>query len=107
MLSLVNSTGLSGVKELRASILFDPNSLTLSDFFSENQDAQIIKIANEPGVITVNIRYHNAIDIAPDTKILRVNYEKKGEAKTVVNLAETEFVTDNGNYSLSNESVEF
>jgi hypothetical protein len=103
----MNSTGLTGVKEVRASFLYDSNALQFSDFFSENKDAQIIKMANEPGVITVNIRYRDPIDIPADTKILRVNYEKKADAKVVVNLAETTFVTDNGSYQLSNESTEF
>ena len=107
MLTLTNSTGLSGVKEIRASFLFDPNVLSLTDFFSENKNTQIIKMANEPGIVTVNIQYKNPQDVPPDTKILRIDYEKKGDAKTVVNLAETQFVTDNGTYNLSNESTEF
>jgi hypothetical protein len=107
MLTLMNSTGLTGVKEIRASLLYDPNALQLSDFFSENTDAQIIKIANEPGVITINVRYKNPIDIPADTKILRVNYEKKNGDKAIVNLAETTFVTDGGVYELTNEPVEF
>jgi len=107
ILSLINNTGLTGVKEIRASFFYDPNVVTLSDFFTENKEAQIIKMANEPGIVTINIHFPKVQDIAEGSKILRINYDKRGEAKTVVNLAETKFVTDNGTYNLTNTPAEF
>ena len=107
MLSLVNNAGLTGVTEVRASFFYDANALTLTDFFSENKEAQIIKMANEPGIVTINVHYKEPTNLPENTKILRVSYEKKGDAKTVVNLAETKFVTENGTYNLSNGSAEF
>ena len=95
------------MKELRLSLLSDPATIQFKDFFSENKDAEIIKMANEAGIITLNIRYSKPIDLPAGTKLLSVVYDKKSDKKTVINLAETVFATANGVYELSNAPLEF
>lgn len=107
-LDLRMGTALEGVSELRVSFLFDPANLALKDFLTENKDLEIIKIANEPGIVTLNLRFKSPASIAPESKILSIVYDRKDEKKkTVINLAETSFVTKGGTYELANAPLEF
>ncbi len=108
LLSLELNTNLSAVTEMRVSFLYDTSTLTLKDFFSENKSVEIIKMTNESGIVTLNLHYKEPQNFSANTKLLSIVYERKvSDKKTVVNLAETSFVTKEGTYELKSVPLEF
>jgi hypothetical protein len=108
LLKLRFAPGAKSVREFRATLLSNPSALKILDVSStDDKTAEIVKIANEPGVMLVNVRYPEAKDIAPNADLVTVAYQKTGSGKTVVNLAETSFVSSGATYDLSNSPVEF
>ncbi len=107
ILNLVLGTWLRNVSEIRTSILFDPAKIKLVDFFSENKNINITKISNIPGVFLLNIKYTESLNLPTNTNILKISYTKINDEKTVINLAETMFISDKKAYSLTNENLEF
>ncbi len=103
---LKNSSSMASVSEIRLSLLFDPNSLKLTNFLSENKNAEIINISNIPWVVLLNIKYTNPINIEKNSDILKIVYDKTKEWKTNINLAETIFVSEKNLYELTNFWIE-
>lgn len=97
----------TGVKEFRATLLSDADAVKIRDAFSTDQDVEIVKIGNDPGYLLLNLRYAEPKDFAAGSELVTIAYAKTGSGKTVVNLAETAFVSEGVSYELSNASIEF
>lgn len=106
---------LDSVSELRGSMLSDPENIVLTtnpewvknDFFTTNK-AVLKNISNSPWANLINIKFEKPINLKKWTIVLYIWYEKtKIEAKTVINLAETNFVSNKETYELTNGSIEF
>lgn len=95
------------VREIRATMLWNPESFAIRDAFSLDTEAEIVKMANEPGVMLVNVRFRSPKTLPAGTDLFTAAYAKTGAGKAVVNLSETSFVSQDGTYELSNSASEF
>lgn len=98
---------LSAVSEIRGTLLYDPSGLTVRDVFTTDANVEIARISNVEGVTLVNIRYHTPVNIPAGTEVATMAAVKTGSGRSVMNLAETQFVSSGSVYELSNEAVEF
>lgn len=108
-------SNVDNASELRWSILSDPESVALimnpewikNDFYDKNK-ATFKNISNNPWASLINIKFEKPVSLKKWTEILYIWYEKtKNDTKTVINLAETNFVSNKETYELTNGSIEF
>ena len=107
LLKLRVSKPLTNVKEIRATVLFDAKGLKVRDVFTTDNSADIIKLSNIDGVMLVNVRYKQPKDIPAGSDVATFAATKTGSGRSVVNLAETQFVSGKDTYELSNQAIEF
>ncbi len=93
--------------EVRATLLWNPESVQVRDVFSTDKDAEIVKISNEPGILLLNVRFKTPKTLPAGSDIATAAYAKTGSAPAVVTLSETAFVAKDGTFELSNSAAEF
>ena len=108
MLKIKNQSRIENVSRIYLSLAFDPENVSLADIFSSDKEAEVVKNSNIPGTSSVTILFKKPKNIAEWTELATLVYKKKTGAKTVINLAETQFKSTDGTlYELSNSPLEF
>lgn len=95
------------VSVLSFSLVSDSNSLKINDIFSDNKNFDIVKTTNVSWIYNVIIKFKTELDINKNESLLKIVYTKIWQAKTSINLAETQFKSWNDMYELQSNSIEF
>lgn len=107
MLKIQTNNRLENVSRIILPLAFDPDSLSISDIFSEDKDVEVIKNSNIPGNSTITLLFKKPKNIEKNISLITVVY-KKSVPKTVLNLGDTQFKSADGTlYDLTNTSLEF
>lgn len=114
VLSLKVGANLQNVSEIRSSILFDTewtslviNPTNLENKFLEKNNWELKNISNTPWVNLINIKFSKPVNIKKWETLIYISTTKKITWNTVINLAETNFVSGKDTFELSNNSLEY
>jgi len=108
ILDLKIGSDISKASELTASFLFDPESMKLADLYSDDKNVEITKVSNVPGIYFVSFKYKTPTDIKSGTTLWKIQVNKlKNDTKIVINMAQTNFLSNSKMYELTNSSFEF
>ncbi len=106
LLKMVLSRPAKGVKEVRATLVSNAEALKINDVFTAQKDAEIVKISNVDGMMLVNVRFASPQDLSSGAEIAMLAYSKTNPERTQISLVETSFVSEAGEYELTNSAIE-
>ncbi|EKD29431.1 MAG: hypothetical protein ACD_78C00417G0009 [uncultured bacterium (gcode 4)] len=108
MLKIETNSRLENVSRMYISLAFDADSLAINDIFPADKDVDVVRNSNVPGNSIVTLSFKKPTTLKEGAEIFTIVYKKKNSNKTVMNLAETQFKSEDGSiYDLSNSSIEF
>jgi hypothetical protein len=91
---------LPATKEVRFSLVYNPESLKINDVFSGNTRYEITKISNVPGYMLINIRLKSP-DTIPAGEFLTISTNRLTATPGSINMIEAQFVSEGATYQLS------
>ena len=106
LLLLRTSTAMTNVRQIRATLLVNPDAISIDEPFSDKKSVHIIRNANIPGVVQFIIELSEDTTFHAGDTLLYINYTKKSSEVSRVNLSDTEFTSRAGTYLLTNTSFE-
>jgi hypothetical protein len=107
IINLSTNTSLSNVNEIRVTFLFDASAVKFASVFSKNNQADLAVTSSVDGVMLVIVRFQEPTTLSAGENILSIVAKKTKKELSVINLAETQFISDNKIYQLSNTPLEF
>ena len=107
VLNLKAWTSFSKANEINLSILFNPETLKLADFTTDDKDATITKIANDPGVFNFTIKFKSPTDMKEWDVIAKLFLNKLKPELSSINLAQTMFISEWKTFELTNSPIEY
>ncbi len=98
----------TNVREIQATVLFDPTALKMLNLENdEDKNIEISKVSNIDGVALVIVRFKTPANVVANTDLFTVAFARKNKAATPINLASTSLVSDGTLYELTSKGLEF
>lgn len=107
MMELKSWNVMNKVSEIGFSLVWNPDSFTLSNIMPEDKDMEVSFTSNVNGVYMVIFKFNKAKDISKGTSLSKIIYSKKSlNDKSSLNIVESYFVSGWDKYELQSSWIE-